>query len=85
MLQCAYVLNAYGVCVLPVVNTRILSCYIILYNVCYTTDAVDHIYKFELSPSFEFGVVSIPHVQRTILYKIHLSYSITISVKGRCR
>jgi len=52
-------LNAPVVYVLRVVHTSIFT-YIILWNVCYKTDTVDHIYKFELSLFFELGALLYP-------------------------
>jgi len=43
--------------------------------------AFDRIYNFEFSLSFELMGVTLPHVQLTLLFKIRLSFSITISVK----
>jgi hypothetical protein len=79
------VLNVHVVCVLPVLHTPILSYYIILRNVCYKTDEFDSIYTFELTLSFEIKGVTLRHVQPTVLFKIHLSCSITLSVKESCR
>jgi len=77
--------NAHAVCVFPVVQSPILSCYITLWNVCYKTIAFARIYNFEFSLSFEFRGDALLHVQPTVFFKIRLTSSITVSVKERCR
>jgi len=65
-------LNAHALCVLPAVHTLIFSCYITLWNVRYTTDAVDHFHNFQFSHSFEFRGDALPNIQPTIFFKICL-------------
>ena len=79
------VLNVHVVCVLPVVHTPILICFITLQNVSFKTNAVDHIYRCELTISFQLVGVPVLRVQPTVFFKIYLSHSINISVKERCR
>jgi hypothetical protein len=79
------VVNARALCVLPVGHTPILISLCYLMKCLLHFDAVDHIYKIELSIYFELGVVSLPLVQPTVLFKIHFSCSTTLSVKDRCR
>jgi hypothetical protein len=79
------VVNAHSACVMRAVHALILNYYVTLRNVCYTTDAVDHVYKFELILSFQLWGVSLPNVQPTVLFKIQFSCSITVAVKERCR